>query len=100
MIRAALAFLSTLVIVFSVTFVVAHELSDRPAKAPRLVAVPASAAVDAPLHVSTFGHAAALPALRRAPGGASAVLASAPPAPSPSPSPAPAWSLRARAAGD
>jgi hypothetical protein len=94
MIRAALAFLSTLVIVFSATFVVAHELSGRPAQAPQLVAVPASAAAEAPLRVNTLGHAAALPALRRAAGGATAALAIASPSPSPS-----AASLRAKAAG-
>jgi hypothetical protein len=98
MIRAALALLSTLVIVFSVTFVIAHELSDKPAKAPQLVGVPASAAADAPLRVNTLGHAAALPALRRTPAAVSAALASAPPSPSLSPSP-PAASLRAKAAG-
>jgi hypothetical protein len=97
MIRAALACLSTLVIVFSVTFVAAHELTDRPVKAPRLVTIPAAAAAGAPLRVSTLGHAAALPALRRVPGGASAALAVASPSPSPSPL---AASLRAKAAGD
>jgi hypothetical protein len=98
MIRGAVAFLSTLVFVFSVAFVVAHSMASEPAKPPRLVAVPASesAAADGPLRVSTLGHAAPLPALRRAPAGASAALIADSPASSPSPPPA--SSLRANAA--
>lgn len=84
MTRGAVAFVSMLVLVFSVTYVIAHSLSGAPAKAPRLVALPAPAVAGAPLRVSTLGQAAGLPALRRAPGDASAALASSS---SPSPSP-------------
>lgn len=99
MIRGAVAALSTLVLVFSVTFVVTHSMSSAPATSPRLVAVPASgsAAADRPLRIRTLGRAAPLPALRRAPAGASAALAAAR-SPSPSPSPPPASALRAKAA--
>jgi len=94
MIRSAVTAISTLVIVFSVSFVVAHHVFSEPAKAPHLVAVPESesAAADGPLRVSTLGRAAALPALRRAPGGSSsAALVGV--------SPSPTSSLRVKAAG-
>ena len=96
MIRGAVAFLSALVFVFSMTFVVAHSLSSEPATAPRLVAIPASesAAAGGPLRVRTLGRAAPLPGLRRAPAGASAALISD----SASPTPPPASSLRTQAA--
>lgn len=99
MIRGAVAFLSALVFVFSVTFVIAHSLSSEPAKAPRLVAVPESesAAADGPLRVRTLGHAAPLPALRRAPAGASAAVIAD--SPTPTPAPLPTSSLRTKAAG-
>ena len=97
MIRGAATAISTLVFVFSVTFIVVHHLTSQPAQAPELVAVPASdpAATGGPLRVSTLGRAAALPALRRAPAGGSAALVAG----SPSPSSPPASSLRAKAAG-
>ena len=97
MIRDAAMAISTLVFVFSVTFIAVHHLTSQPAQAPRLVAIPASdpAATDGPLRVSTLGRAAALPALRRAPAGASAALVAG----SLSPSPPPATALRAKAAG-
>lgn len=97
MIRDAATAISTLVFVFSVTFVAVHDLTSQPAQAPKLVAIPASepAAAGGPLRVSTLGRAAALPALRRAPSGVSAALVAG----SPSPSPPPALALRAKAAG-
>ena len=91
MIRAAVAFVSTVVFVFSVTFVVAHALSAEPERVPRLATAPASPGT--PPRVSTIGHAAALPALRRPGPGARPALVTASPPPSPA-------SPRAKAARD
>lgn len=89
MIRAAVALLSTVVFVFSVTFVVARLLRAEPRAVPQLVTAPAP--TDARLTVRSIGRAAALPALRRSPAGAATALTAAAAAP---PSP-----LRAKGAG-